>query len=173
VDIAAWLRELGLERYEQAFQENEVGLDILPELTAEDLKEIGVIPVGDRRRLLKAIADFRRSGGSEAEPAPGQIDLSAGVDEAAKWPSQTERRPLTVMFCDLADSTALSTKLDPEDAPRHRPAARMRQLPQPRPGGPKGWARAGKTPRRPIRYPKAHPRQSREPLTTPVMRTYR
>ena len=113
MDIAAWLRDLGLERYERAFQENEVGLDILPELTAEDLKEIGVIPVGDRRRLLKAIADLRRSGGSDAEPAPGQIDSSAGVDEAAKWPSQAERRPLTVMFCDLADSTALSTKLDP------------------------------------------------------------
>jgi class 3 adenylate cyclase/predicted ATPase len=115
VDISAWLRELGLERYEQAFQENEVGLDILPELTAEDLKEIGVIPVGDRRRLLKAIAGLRRSGESEAEPAAQQIDSSAGGDDATSWPSEAERRPLTVMFCDLADSTALSTRLDPED----------------------------------------------------------
>ena len=66
VNIADWLRELGLERYEQAFRENEVGRDVLPELTAEDLKEIGVIPVGDRRRLLKAIADLAREG----QPAP-------------------------------------------------------------------------------------------------------
>jgi SAM domain (Sterile alpha motif) len=58
VDISAWLRDLGLERYEQAFLENEVGPDVLPKLTAEDLKDIGVIPVGDRRRLLDAIASL-------------------------------------------------------------------------------------------------------------------
>ena len=68
MDIAAWLRQLGLERYEQAFRENEIGLDILPKLTGEDLKEIGVIPVGDRRRLLEAITALAR----EREPASPQ-----------------------------------------------------------------------------------------------------
>jgi SAM domain (Sterile alpha motif) len=56
LDIAAWLRELGLERYEEAFQENEIGAEILPKLTAEDLKDIGVTAVGHRRKLLEAIA---------------------------------------------------------------------------------------------------------------------
>ena len=90
MDISAWLQELGLERYEQAFRENEVGLDVLPKLTTEDLKEIGVIPVGDRRRLLTAIALLAH--GTEAE-----------------------RRQLTVLFCDLVGSTELSTRLDPEE----------------------------------------------------------
>ena len=56
MDILAWLRELGLERYEQAFQENEIAADILPKLTADDLKDIGVTIVGHRRKLLEAIA---------------------------------------------------------------------------------------------------------------------
>jgi class 3 adenylate cyclase len=62
VDILAWLRELGLERYEQAFRENEIAADILPKLTADDLKDIGVTIVGHRRKLLEAIAAL-------AEPA--------------------------------------------------------------------------------------------------------
>jgi class 3 adenylate cyclase/predicted ATPase len=109
VDIGAWLRDLGLERYEQAFRENEVGPDVLPKLTAEDLKEIGVIPVGDRRRLLEAITVLAR----ESEPAPPEE--ARDVVESLPKSTEAERRPLTVMFCDLADSTALSTKLDPED----------------------------------------------------------
>ena len=56
MDIAAWLRDLGLERYEQAFRENEIDAAILPKLTAEDLKDIGVTTVGHRRKLLEAIA---------------------------------------------------------------------------------------------------------------------
>ena len=60
VDVAAWLRELGLERYEQAFQENEVDAQILPKLTADDLKDIGVTTVGHRRKLLEAIAAWAR-----------------------------------------------------------------------------------------------------------------
>jgi class 3 adenylate cyclase len=109
VDIAAWLRDLGRERYEQAFRENQVGPDVLPKLTAEDLKEIGVIPVGDRRRLLEAITVLARE--SEPTPPQGARDVVASPPKS----TEAERRPLTVMFCDLADSTALSTKLDPED----------------------------------------------------------
>jgi class 3 adenylate cyclase len=110
VDILAWLRELGLERYEQAFQENEIAADILPKLTADDLKDIGVTIVGHRRKLLEAIAALakpawaRRAGAR----APGEAPPTAR-------PSAAERRPLTVMFVDLVDSTALSAALDPEE----------------------------------------------------------
>ena len=62
MDIAAWLRQLGLERYEQAFRENEIDAEILPKLTADDLKDLGVTTVGHRRKLLEAIAAL-------AEPA--------------------------------------------------------------------------------------------------------
>jgi hypothetical protein len=62
VDIAAWLRELGLERYEDAFQENEIDAEILPKLTADDLRDIGVTTVGHWRKLLESIAAL-------AEPA--------------------------------------------------------------------------------------------------------
>ena len=113
MDIGNWLRGLGLERYAQAFRDNEIDVDLLPNLTADDLKDLGVTLVGHRRRLLDAIAALRDAattnepaaraahGGSEAGPA--------GVRSAA------ERRQLTVMFVDLVGSTALSARLDPED----------------------------------------------------------
>jgi class 3 adenylate cyclase len=99
VDIAAWLRSLGLEQYEEAFRDNAIDAAILPELTAEDLRELGVSLVGHRRRLLAAIAALRNDG------RPRDV-----IDTAA-----AERRQLTVMFCDLVGSTALSARLDPED----------------------------------------------------------
>jgi class 3 adenylate cyclase len=105
VDVASWLRNLGLERYEAAFRENDVDLDLLPNLDADDLKELGITSLGHRRRLLEAIEALRQ----EAAPtglAAGNLDSSA--------PS-AERRPLSVMFCDLIGSTALSARLDPED----------------------------------------------------------
>src|SRR5215212_11073865 len=68
-DVAAWLRGLGLGRYEAAFRENDVGADVLPELTADDLREIGVASVGDRRRLLAAIAALRGPAPSSKTPA--------------------------------------------------------------------------------------------------------
>ena len=109
MDISAWLTELGLERYEQAFRENRVGLDVLPKLTGEDLKEIGVVPVGDRRRLLAAIALLA----DESEPAPPQA--AHDVIGSSHKSAEAERRQLTVMFVDLVDSTALSARLDPEE----------------------------------------------------------
>jgi class 3 adenylate cyclase/predicted ATPase len=110
VEILAWLRELGLERYEQAFRENEVAADILPKLTADDLKDIGVTIVGHRRKLLEAIAAL-------AEPALArQAGPSAPVKAlTAARPTEAERRQLTVMFVDLVGSTALSAALDPEE----------------------------------------------------------
>ena len=110
MDIAAWLRELGLERYEEAFRENEIDAEILPKLTADDLKDIGVTTVGHRRKLLEAIAALAEpasaaAGGTE-RPSRGRTQSEA---------SEAERRQLTVLFCDLVGSTELSARLDPED----------------------------------------------------------
>ena len=78
MDIAGWLRGLGLERYEQAFRENEIDLRVLPELTADDLRELGVAAIGHRRQLLKAIADLAAGaeacrGGGRAGCVPANI----------------------------------------------------------------------------------------------------
>src|ERR1700758_1587510 len=100
MDIADWLRKLGLEQYEPAFRANEIDARVLSSLTVEDLKDLGVNLVGHRRRLLDAIAAL----GTES-PAPP--DASA--------PAAAERRQLTMMFCDLVGSTELSARLDPED----------------------------------------------------------
>jgi class 3 adenylate cyclase len=110
VDIGAWLRELGLERYEHAFRENEIDAEILPKLTADDLKDIGVTTVGHRRKLLDAITAL-------AEPASEPpVELGAPAKAAPRArPAQAERRQLTVMFVDLVGSTALAARLDPED----------------------------------------------------------
>jgi predicted ATPase/class 3 adenylate cyclase len=105
MDLTAWLRTLGLEQYEPAFRENKVTADLLPSLTAEDLKELGVLLVGDRRRLLTAIAALQ--AGPAAEIAAEE------ARSAAK--SEAERRQVTVMFCVLVGSTELGSRLDPED----------------------------------------------------------
>ena len=105
MDIAAWLRGLGLERYEPAFRENEIDADVLPELTKSHLAALG-LPLGTRLKLLKAIAALR-----EAAPAPVAARLPT---EAAGIPA-AERRQLTIMFCDVVGSTALATRLDAED----------------------------------------------------------
>lgn len=102
LDISAWLRELRLERYDHAFQENEIDAEILSNLTADDLKDIGVTAVGHRRKLLKAIAAL-------AEPESA-LQAESNADAA-----EPERRRLTVLFCDLVGSTALASQLDPED----------------------------------------------------------
>ena len=102
MDVAAWLRGLGLERYKAAFRENEIDWAALPKLTAEDLKDLGVVLGGHRRKLLEAIAAL----GSESCPQRPAADLLVPT---------AERRQMTVMFCDLVGSTALSARLDPED----------------------------------------------------------
>jgi class 3 adenylate cyclase/predicted ATPase len=110
MDIAAWLRELGLERYQQVLRDNDVDAKVLPHLTAEDLKDIGVTSVGHRRRLLAAIEALRAKA---ATPEPKEP--SATAPPAAEPSREAERRQLTVMFVDLVGSTALSARLDPED----------------------------------------------------------
>jgi predicted ATPase/class 3 adenylate cyclase len=111
MDLGGWLRSLGLERYEAAFRENEIDERVLPNLTQEDLKEIGVGPVGHRRILLEAIAALRADTGAEGPPAnlatPSKAPSVSPEDHA-------ERRQVTVMFSDLVGSTALSARMDPE-----------------------------------------------------------
>ena len=104
LDIAAWLRGLDLEQYAGAFAENDIDDRALPVLTADDLKDLGVVSIGHRRRLLEAIAAFP----SNPPAAPAATEPAANATEA-------ERRQLTVMFCDIVGSTALSTQFDPED----------------------------------------------------------
>src|SRR5260370_34578560 len=110
MDVAAWLRGLGLEQYAPAFRDNDVDGGVLPELTADDLIAIGVTSVGHRRKLLAAIAAL----GTEP-PTMGQSAASATSDATSRPTIDAERRQLTVMFCDLVGSTALSTRHDPED----------------------------------------------------------
>jgi hypothetical protein len=97
------------DRAEAAFRENRIDDTVLPRLTAEDLKDLGVGFVGDRRKLLDAIAALR----AEASAATPLSDAPLATDKAAK--DTAERRQVTVMFADLVGSTALSTRTDPED----------------------------------------------------------
>ena len=118
MDVGEWLRGLGLGQYETVFREHAIDMDVLADLKDAELAQIGV-PLGDRKRLLKAIASLwktepsssSREGAPPAEaslrPTPTPVPLAAGRD--------AERRPLTVMFCDLVDSTALASRLDAED----------------------------------------------------------
>ncbi len=102
MDVAGWLRGLGLEQYAPGFRDNDIDGEVLRRLTAEDLRELGVASVGHRRRLLDAIAALGQGAPTEAPPA-------------SIAPAEAERRQLTVMFCDLVGSTPLSTRFDPED----------------------------------------------------------
>ena len=108
MDIAAWLRGLGLEQYEQAFRDNAIDAEVLPELTDADLEKLGML-LGHRKRLLKAIVEL---GPSTSHPDPSTDEIA--VQTRAAEPI-AERRQLTVMFVDLVGSTALASRLDPED----------------------------------------------------------
>ena len=110
MDLGDWLRGLGLERYEAAFRENEISERVLPSLTAEDLKELGVTALGHRRILLDAIAALRADIGGKAPTTDAAPSTSSAHPE-----DRAERRQVTVMFSDLVGSTALSARMDPED----------------------------------------------------------
>ena len=102
--IREWLAAEGLSQYVDLFEHNRIGMDVLPDLTDHDLLDLG-IPLGDRKRLLKAIRFSAQSASAQ--------DASAPVQTASA--TQAERRQLTVLFCDLVGSTALAERLDPED----------------------------------------------------------
>jgi class 3 adenylate cyclase len=99
-ELREWLRRHNLEQYADAFEANDIGIDILPELSERDLEQLG-LSLGNRRRLLKAVA------GRAAEASPPQ-------ESPAQAAAEAERRQVTVLFCDMVGSTALSNAIDPE-----------------------------------------------------------
>jgi len=106
--VEAWLQSLGLGQYQQAFRDNDIDASLLQTLTDGDLRELGMLSLGHRKRLLAAISELTK-------PAEGSSgDLPASPLPASVVP-QAERRQLTVMFVDLVGSTALSSRLDPEE----------------------------------------------------------
>jgi class 3 adenylate cyclase len=108
MDVGGWLRNLGLDKYEAVFRENGIDEQVLRHVTAEDLREIGVATVGDRRKLLAAIGELAAPF-AELRPPPSPTVRPKTAEVSA------ERRPITVMFCDLVGSTSLSARLDVED----------------------------------------------------------
>src|SRR6202040_191887 len=105
MDVGAWLRGLGLGQYETTFRESEIDAEVLPDLTEGDLTQLGV-PLGHRKRLLKAIAALGTAETAAKPSSPAPASSPAGV---------AERRPITAMFCDLVGSTSLAARLDAED----------------------------------------------------------
>jgi class 3 adenylate cyclase len=105
LDIDGWLREIGFAQYAEMFRANDIDIELLGRLTNDDLKDIGVVSFGHRKKLLEAIAQL--AGAVPASPQPALIEPKA--QDAA------ERRQVTVMFSDLVGSTALSARMDPED----------------------------------------------------------
>jgi class 3 adenylate cyclase len=106
--IADWLAKLGMSEYAQRFAENRIDFSVLPELTDQDLKDLGVV-IGDRRKILRAIAGLKSTETVVPAPSPATEAAIARHQDAA------ERRQVTVMFSDLVGSTALSARMDPED----------------------------------------------------------
>lgn len=113
--IETWLKGLGLERYLELFHENDIDEDVLSDLTETDLEKLG-ISLGHRKKLLRGIA-ARADQSAERAPQPEALPLRTSASErrSSAVQQEGERRQLTIMFCDLVGSTALSTKLDPED----------------------------------------------------------
>jgi class 3 adenylate cyclase/predicted ATPase len=104
LDIDGWLRRIGLAQYAEMFHANDIDIELLGRLTNDDLKDIGVVSFGHRKKLLEAIAEL--AGAFPVSPQPA---IEPKARDAA------ERRQVTVMFSDLVGSTALSARMDPED----------------------------------------------------------
>jgi class 3 adenylate cyclase len=108
--IVDWLEKLGMSEYMERFVENHIDESIIRELTDQDLKDLGVVSLGHRRKLLRAIQELGKT------PTPVTATKSEAVATTVLIPQDAaERRQLTVMFCDLVGSTALSARLDPEE----------------------------------------------------------
>jgi hypothetical protein len=110
IDVGKWLEQLGLGEYTEVFAVDTVDAEVLPTLTSDDLKDIGLGPVGDRRRLLNAMANLNVAD-SLSPDEPGQSLSSSHASQRA------ERHQHTMIFCDLVGSTALSPRLDPVRSP--------------------------------------------------------
>ncbi len=111
--VAAWLESLGFDRYRDQFEQNAITWDVLPELNDGDLASMGIV-LGHRKQLLRAIAQLSKSGESDTATTPAVITAKETTSPSSGR-DQAERRQLTVMFCDLVGSTALASRLDPED----------------------------------------------------------
>jgi class 3 adenylate cyclase len=112
--IAHWLEKLGMSEYAQRFAENRIDLSVLPDLTDQDLEKLGVV-LGDRRKMLRAIANLDNAPPAAAS-APAASAQPIAVTTAVPAPEAAgERRHLTVLFCDLVDSTGIAAKLDAEE----------------------------------------------------------
>src|SRR5271165_5218717 len=119
MDVGEWLKGIGLGQYEATFRAHDIDVDVLPDVTEADLEKIG-LPLGARKRLMKGIANLRPA---ESQPplesfgtAPGRSRPLAAPSPAPRtFRPDAERRPITVMFCDLVGSTALASRLDAED----------------------------------------------------------
>jgi hypothetical protein len=105
--IADWLRQLDLAQYESVFRDNAVDLETLPELGEIDLEKLGVL-LGHRKKMLQGHRAANRGGAPAGAPPAGTL-LAMPRSEAA------ERRQLTILFCDIVNSTVLATQRDPED----------------------------------------------------------
>jgi predicted ATPase/class 3 adenylate cyclase len=108
-DLRGWLRAHNLEQLAETFEANDIDVDILPDLTEGDFEKLGV-SLGNRRRLLKAIAEGGGAAPPESKPAAATASEAPEASEAAG----AERRQVTVLFCDMVGSTALSEAVDPE-----------------------------------------------------------
>jgi hypothetical protein len=113
MDVADWLRTLGLQQYVAIFRQNDIDAELLPTLGADDLRELGISSLGHRKKLLAAIAELAVL--SNVAAAPEKLQDGVGLSS-----SSAERRQLTVMFCDLVGSTQLAAKLDQEDLRANR-----------------------------------------------------
>jgi class 3 adenylate cyclase len=112
-ELGKWLKKHGLEGLAVLLAQNDIDVDILPELTDQDLERLG-LSLGQRRRLLKAIGTLTADAAAPAAP-PDAIPAAVPLGDGAGAPREAERRQITVMFCDLVGSTELSSRLDPED----------------------------------------------------------
>ncbi len=107
-DVTRWLESLGLDKYAEVFAENAVGLDVLHQLKEKHLKELGVL-LGDRLHLLEAIKTLD-SAPTTISPEAVPTSTPVLVIPTTRPTGEAQRRQLTVMFCDLVDSTALSSQ---------------------------------------------------------------
>src|SRR5665213_4009403 len=113
-DLRDWLRGHRLEQYADAFEANDIDLDVLPDLNEGDLEQLG-LSLGNRRRLLKAVAGLGAAAvtsQSSSQQTPSTDEKPAAVE--GQGSGDAERRQVTVMFADMVGSTALSAKVDPE-----------------------------------------------------------
>ena len=111
-DVERWLDELGLAKYASVFLAEEIDLLDLQELTDADLKEMG-LPIGPRRRVLKAVAELAAK--TTDGPGPTRINVDPAVVQVTGTRNLAERRQLTIVFCDLVGSTELAARIDPEE----------------------------------------------------------